>query len=156
MESMFECEAVYEASGEISQTVDRVTTTITWSGGSREVNPTPGEHFIGCVGFLDMLARNLPIMLNAGNGKHDQRTVKKRGAELLSDETIQRPATLAVNGLPQAPLAFQFDDRWTLQAGQHSSPGQPVSLLGQRALTHTVSWDEVTPEFPPVDDFGGT
>ena len=49
-----------------------------------------------------------------------------------------------------------FDERWTLLAGSYANSSEPVSLLGSRTRTTTLSWGQVQAICSPVEDnFGG-
>lgn len=154
--SMFESAAHYAASGELSETVSGVTTTLTWSGGSSSGNTVPGEHPVGCSGLLQWDQRRVSIVITGGTGTCMQREVKRRGEETLSDITGPLPVTAIAVPRPEAPLEFVFDERWVLLSGSQSGVVDTTFLLGkERNRTTTVRWDAVMPECAPLDDFGG-
>jgi len=153
--------ATFRASGEISQTVNRDTTTISWSG-SGGVSSTPGNQLVSGSGVLNWTARRwAPLISVNGGGTHAQRTLVTRtdpavGTVTVRDETEALPVSLFAPVLPVPPLEFVFDERWNLQAGSYVNSTEPVSLLGSRTRTTSLNWGTVQALYSPVDDsYGG-
>jgi hypothetical protein len=154
--SMFESNARYSASGELSETDAGVTTTLTWSGGSSAGNTVPGQHEIGCAGLMDQEQRRASVAITGGAASCLQREVKRRGTELLSDVTLPLPVSASAVPRPEAALEFVFDERWVLLAGGQSEITDTTFVLGrERVRTTVVRWDVVIPECAPRDDLGG-
>ncbi len=153
--------ASFTASGEIAQTVGRDTTTISWSG-SGGVASEPGNLLVSGVGTLDWAARRWkPVVSVAAAGGHAQRTLVTRfdlgvGTVVLRDVTEQKPVSFYAPTLQLTALEFAFDERWGLLAGSYANAAEPVTLLGDRTRTTTLSWGAVAASYSPVDDaFGG-
>ena len=153
--------ADFIASGEISQTEGRDTTIITWSG-SGGVGSQPGNLIVSGSGLLDWTARRWkPMVAVAAGGAHQQRRQVKRFDPLtnstvtVSDVTTPVPVSFAAPALPVPPLEFQFDENWNLQSGSYVNATEPVTLLGERTRTTTMSWSTVQAAFSPVGDERG-
>jgi hypothetical protein len=164
LSSTVESRADYVASGEIAQTtVDGVTTTITWSGSGAAVNTLLGAIHVTGSGLLYWDTRRLTPFTVAvtGSAPYDQRTVVTRPApggavELVSDTT--GPMTVAVTAAVASDGSFlelRFGPDWSLLAGSALLLDEPVTLLGSRVRTTTLSWPAVTPDFPPALTVGG-
>lgn len=155
----------FAASGQLAQfePTTRTRTTVTWRGGGSFGN-APGLFPITLSGTITWATRRMPVQVLAVGGAgllhQEDRLVEEFdiNGQLLrsSTSTADRPVSVAaVSGDPQA-FQFQFDERWELAAGAFDMPPQPVELLGPRTMTTRLSWPGVVPDFPPVDDFGGT
>lgn len=150
-----ESRADYVASGEISQTVSGVTTTITWSGGG-SVGNTLGALLVVGSGLLDWSTRRMIFSLAVlGGPPHQERTVKQRGPEILSDVTVDRTVSLAAAVTGAGLLELSFDQGWVLQAGNLELATSVVELLGIRVHTTVLSWPPVTPQYAPEATVGG-
>ena len=160
--------AAFVATGEISRTEGRETTTVTWRG-SGSIGSEPGDLRVQASGVLDWLARRFWASLTVSAlMTHDQRTVVTRlnpetGVRTtVSDVTEARPVGVGVFGAPPAfgappgGLSFDFNERWELLPGELTLPAETIQLLGERTLTTMVRWGGVMPDFPPeADGIGG-
>jgi hypothetical protein len=161
LDSSADSRATFTASGEISQTVGRETTTISWSG-SGGVSSRPGSLLVTGNGMLDWQARRwAPRISVTSAGAYPQRTLVTRsdptlGIVTVRDVTEQVPVSFFAPFLPVPPLEMVFDDRWNLLSGSYVNNTEPVSLLGQRTRTTTMNWGAVQARFSPIDDaYGG-
>ena len=154
MASMQETDAQYSASGEVSQSVDGVTTTIIWSGSGNVANRDGMLQAYG-AGSLAWATRRLQLVIHVNNGIYQERTVVRRGAETLRDTTGPKPTAVTAPTDAFGLLEFAFDERWGLLAGRYDGAPVPVELLGARTLTTSVVWGAVTPAYPPLDATGG-
>lgn len=160
MNTSADSHASFTASGEISQTEGRDTTTISWSG-SGNVAGTPGDMRVSGGGMLDWTARRwTPVVSVVGGGAHAQRRLVTRfdpeiGTVIVSDVTEQLPVSFFAPALPIPPLEFVFDERWNLLAGSYANASVEVTLLGTRTRTTTMSWAAVPASYSPVDDAHG-
>jgi hypothetical protein len=145
--------ASYAASGEIAQTLDGVTTTIAWSG-SGSFAEVPDVSIVSFGGTLDWVSKVCSGTLLAIGGAHQQREVRRRGAELLSDRTIDMPFAVSAPSNPEVPLELRFHSDWNLGAGTYRSPPQTKRLLGERIQETVLSWPQVIAEYPPSADEG--
>ena len=148
--------ARYQASGEISRTVLRETTTISWSGSGAIENPPGGQLNISAGGLLMWAARRFPVAVTALSPTgHDSRTVVTRsdpelGVVTVSDVTTQVGISIAVpGGIAGIGPELVFDANWVLQPGGFDLPETSVDLLGTRTLTTQLRWGNVAPSFPP-------
>jgi hypothetical protein len=153
--------ADFQASGEISRTQQRDTTTVGWSGSGR-VSEVLGEWLVLAIGSFDWAARRWqPLLQVRGEASYDERTVVTRvepgvGSITISDTTEPQPVSLLAPISAAQPLVLSFDEQWQLQPGQFQIADEPVSLLGPRTRTTVISWAAVTPRTPPEgDDVGG-
>jgi hypothetical protein len=155
--------ASFTASGEISRTEGRDTTTLTWSG-EGGVSSAPGDLRVSGSGLLNWTARRWsPIVTVNGGGSHTQRTRVTRvdpdpaiGTVTVSDVTETLPVSFFAPTLPVPPLELVFDERWNLLAGTYDNSSEPISLLGPRTRTTRLSWPQVQAVCSPVEDsFGG-
>ena len=153
--------ATFTASGEITQTVGRETTTISWSG-SGGVSSRPGNLLVGGNGLLDWRARRwAPHISVTSAGAYPQRTLVTRSDPSLGIVTVrdvieQVPVSFFAPLLPVPPLELAFDERWSLVPGSYVNSTESVSLLGERTRTTTMNWGAVAASCSPVDDtFGG-
>ncbi len=150
--------ASYVASGQIEQTVSGVTTTVSWSGGGSVAN-TLGDIKVTGGGLLDLPSRRLTnFTLGAQGGPpHDERTVKKRGVETLSDQTVPKFVSVAAISSAAGPLELVFNGNWVLQGNDLELLADTVDVpgIGTLARTTRLSWAAVTPDFPPEDIIGG-
>ena len=101
-----------------------------------------------------------PQLTVAGPQTHAQRRVVKRtdadGVQVtVSDTTEALPVSFFAPAQPVPPLEFAFDERWNLLAGSHVNATEPISLLGERTRTTTMSWGAVQARDSPVDDDHG-
>jgi hypothetical protein len=74
----------------------------------------------------------------------------------VSDTT--GPLTVAVTAAVASDGSFlelRFGPDWSLLAGSVLLLDEPVTLLGSRVRTTTLSWPAVTPDFPPALTVGG-
>ncbi len=158
LSSTVESAASYVASGQIEQTVSGVTTTVSWSGGGSVANAL-GDIKVAGGGLLDGPSRRLTnfTVSALGGPPHDERTVKKRGAETLSDQTGPKFVSVAAVFSASGPLELVFDGRWVLQGNDLELLADTVDVpgIGTRARTTRLSWTAVTPDFPPEDTVGG-
>jgi len=145
--------ADYTASGEIAHTVDGVTTTLSWLGSGR-FGEVPGASTVSFGATLDWVRRVCTGTLLALGGTHQQREVRRRGQELLSDRTIDVPFVVSAPASPEVPLELQFDSHWDLAAGSYRLAPIPKQLLGERTQETVLSWPQVSAEFPPSSDEG--
>lgn len=161
MGTSLDSRATFTASGEISQTVQRDTTTISWFG-SGSTGTSGGVPTVSGSGLLDWTARRwTPVVSVTGGGFHQQRTLVQRFDPLTnttvttSDVTAPMPATFFAPVAPVPPLEFVFDENWNLLGGSYPATSTPITLLGERTRTTTMSWGGVRAEFSPVGDERG-
>ncbi len=156
-----ESRASFTASGEISRTEGRETTTVSWSGAGGVTNPSPRNMQVQANGMLDWSARRWKPQLSVGGEASyaERRVVKRTDADgvqvTVSDTTEHQPLSFFAPAQPVPPLEFAFDERWNLLAGNHVNATEPISLLGQRTRTTTMSWGAVAASTSPVDDDDG-
>jgi hypothetical protein len=156
--STVESAASYVASGQIEQTVDGLTTTVSWSGGGGVGNAL-GDVKVSGTGLLDWTSRRLMNFTVAAQGgpPFDERTVKKRDNQILSDQTAPRPVSVGAVFSTGGPLELVFDGRWVLQGNDLELLADTVNVpgIGNLARSTHLSWGAVTPDFPPEDSIGG-
>lgn len=144
--------AQWTASGALSRTSGGTTTRIEMSG-SGIVGTEGPDGSLSFGGLLDLRQRRLDARLAVGAKRVRQRTIITTKGKVTSDTT----ADLAVDvTFPRDanPFPFRFDDAWNVVAGSASTQ-YSVQLLGTRAAEITVSWPNVTAQFPPRQDAGG-
>jgi hypothetical protein len=154
MSAMGEGSAQVTGSGEIAQTVQGDTTTISWFGtggtGSSAADPR-----VQLAGTMAWATRQLTAALGVPlAGAHQQRTQVTRfdpelGIITIKDETVSVGAGVAAPTATSAPLVMAFDERWRLLAGSLTLPPEPYTLLGERTRGTVLSWAAATPDFPP-------
>jgi hypothetical protein len=151
--------ADFQASGDISRTVESDTTTVSWSGSGGISHGVEGEVVLA-DGLLDWPLRRFAFQVSVqGSGRYSERTLVERtdssGKKVISDVTETQPVSLAAPLDATQVLAFEFDDKWALKAGQLNLADEPVSVLGARTRSTVLSWGAVEPHFPPEEDVGG-
>ena len=138
----------FTASGEISRTVGEVTTTVSWIGAG-SFNAPPGATDVRFGGTLDWVRRVCTGTVVGFGGQYQEREVRRRDAELLSDDTNN-----VQFGALDATVDLVFDSHADLSAGIFRFPSEPRELLGERTREVVLTWPKVVAEYPPSPDEG--
>lgn len=136
------------ATGEISQLADGITTTVSWTG-TGQFGDGPPPSMLSLSGVLDWVNRSFSGTLLAFGGSHEEREVRRRDEEVLSDSTAM------VSYGAEASITLLFDNAWNLIAGSYPLPTETRQLLGSRVQETMLSWPAVIAEFPPSLTEGG-
>ncbi len=167
--SSMHCSALYTASGSIQHddAASHTRTTITWSGGGGFANALGNPVISFTVQLLWQSRRSVVAILTVQEpGRtHPQKKVVEQfdsNGELLhrteTDEDVP-VSLLALGPGASGELVISFDDEWRLLGGSFDMLPVDSSILPappQRVMRTRLTWPTVTPDFPPVKDFGGT
>jgi hypothetical protein len=168
LEGSVHSRASYQAGGsaEHYDTSTRTRTTVNWSGSGSIANAM-GDFLVlfGAELFWGNRETRFTQLAVRGGGAYQQQRVVEQfdvNGQLLrrTDTTTNEPVSLsAVGAGAQGLLTLLFDRQWNLQAGQfelHSENSDVLPAPPQRVKRTRLSWPQVTPDFAPRDDFGGT
>lgn len=163
------CSARYTASGSIQHydASSHTRTTITWSGSGGFANALGGFVINFSAQLLWDNRRTLVASLTVqeqGRTHQQQKVVEEfdTNGELLrrTETNDAMPVSLAAAGPGvSGELVFSFDDEWRLLGGSFDMLPEDSSILPappQRVMRTRLSWPTVTPDYPPLKDFGGT
>jgi hypothetical protein len=169
LENSVHSSARYTASGSIQHTdaSARTRTTITWSGNGGFANAMGGFviNFSAQLlwGGSQTLFTSLTVQ-EQGRTYQQQKVVEQFD---INGELLRRTETnddvpvslLAAGPGASGELVLAFDTQWNLLAGQFDMLPVNSSILPappQRVMRTRLTWPQVTPDFPPLKDFGGT